>query len=452
MNRLVILLLILSPIFSHAQKRLDLIHDNAFVFFDYQEKAFCVLDDSTFIWKYDATKIKWQKVPLELSIDMPFAKFLSEFIPMSENGTPVYFVHGGCGVVYALNKNKIFRHDHSFYHMNQFEGAFFMDEGEPRIYGGYGLFTSKNIITRYDTIEREWFVLNSTNNPPPAGVRNNIQKNKRFYYVFDGFSMIRSSVKNFNYLHRFDLISQRWENLGKINPNIPKKKYYTHQGHIQNQSNLISCFPNVIVTYDFDNLRYKKYHVTSTNLYQNIIKVDSLYLLLKKTSSPCLFVEISTNNFLKNLNLEEGNIILDESNLFDTYKLQIIVFLILIALIIVLIYRFTFRNKTNRHTDTNQFIESNHIEFNQVEIDLIKLLKVNNETGLEISFINDLVNQDQPSIDTLKKRRESLLKELRYKLAMKFNIPQEEIFIEKRMISDKRMKLLFLNESVLSKF
>lgn len=451
MTRFALLVLLLSPFYLTAQKRLNLVHDNAFVFYDYSTKSFCVLDDSTFLWKYDENKIKWQKTPLELSIDMPFAKFLSEFIPMSENGTPVYFVHGGCGVVFSLAKNRISRHDHSFYHMNQFEGAFFMDEGEPRIYGGYGLFTSKNIITRYDTIEREWFVLNSINNPPPAGVRNNIQKNKRYYYVFDGFSMIRSSVKNFNYLHRFDLTTQKWENLGKINPNIPKKKYYTHQGHIQNQSNLFSCFPNVIVTYDFDNLRYKKYHVTSTNLYQNIIKVDSLYLLLKKTSSPCLFVEISTSNFLKNLDVEEGNIILNESSLIVKYKLELLSLFVFI-LIIILIYRLKILKKPVQIKGTVQNIESNLNEFNQIEMELINLLKINNETGLEISFINDLVNQDHPSIDTLKKRRESLLKELRYKLAMKFNIPQEDIFIEKRMISDKRMKLLFLNENVLSKF
>jgi DNA-binding transcriptional MerR regulator len=84
-------------------------------------------------------------------------------------------------------------------------------------------------------------------------------------------------------------------------------------------------------------------------------------------------------------------------------------------------------------------------------VQLIQLLLAYQETGLEISHINDLVNQDQPSVDTLKKRRETLLKELRYKLAAKFNIPQEEIFIEQRMVSDKRMKLLFLNKLVVFK-
>jgi hypothetical protein len=163
MKQLFVLVLLLSPCLFQAQKRLDLVHDNAFAFYDYQEKAFFALDDSTFIWKYNARKEKWEKSPIELHLEMPFEKFLADFIPMSDEGTPVYFVFAGCGVVYSKNGNTIRRHDHSFYHMNQFEGAYFMDEGEPRIYGGYGLFTSKNIITRYDTLEREWFVINTNN-------------------------------------------------------------------------------------------------------------------------------------------------------------------------------------------------------------------------------------------------------------------------------------------------
>ena len=87
-------------------------------------------------------------------------------------------------------------------------------------------------------------------------------------------------------------------------------------------------------------------------------------------------------------------------------------------------------------------------EFHSTEKKLLHMLKEHELEGLEISFINDLVNHDQPSMDTLKKRRELLIKDLRYKLAAKFNLTQEEVFIERRMETDKRMKLLFLNEQI----
>jgi hypothetical protein len=452
MNRLVIFLLIVSPIFSHAQKRLDLIHDNAFAFYDYNEKAFCVLDDSTFIWKYDATKIKWQKVPLELSIDMPFAKFLSDFIPMSEKETPVYFVHAGCGVVFILNNNKISRHDHSFYHMNQFGGSFFMDEGEPRIYGGYGLFTSKNITTRYDTIEREWFAIYSNNIPPPAGLKNIIQKYKNSYYILDGFSGLASHYKAFTDLWRFDIATKKWENLGRVNPTIIGKKIELNYERFQIQNNLFSCFPNMIVVYDFDNLRFKKYKINSFGLFRKIINVGELFLIFKTTSKPSRYVEISNSDFLKQFEMEEGALILKQPSFIVQYKWLIVFFLITFSLLFIWIIK----KKTNRKkklNSNNKLSRKSFIdEFNPTEVQLIQLLLDHQETGLEISFINDLVNQDQPSVDTLKKRRESLLKELRYKLAAKFNIPQKEVFIEQRMISDKRMKLLFLNKLVIKDF
>jgi preprotein translocase subunit SecG len=452
MNRLVILLLIFSPIFIHAQKRLFLKHDMAFAFYDYQEKKFCVLDDSTFIWKYDATKIKWQKVPLELSIDMPFAKFLSEFIPMSDKGTPVYFVHSGCGVVYALNENKIFRHDHSFYHMNQFEGAFFMDEGEPRIYGGYGLFTSKNIITRYDTIEREWFVLNNKGTPPPAGTRNIIQKNKRYYYVFDGVSLKNSNFEKINDLYRFDVKSNKWTNLGSITKNVLGKKIEFNFEHYQNHENLISCCENMIITYDLNKFRYKKYKFNSSSLYRSIIKADSLYLINKVTSKPSRYIEISNDDFLKQFEIEEGDLLRKKPSFMKRFIWLLGFFLIILSVLFLIFLIKNKKRKTNLISNNEQSVVSLFDEFNSTEKDLIKLLIKSQETGLEISYINDLVNHDQPSIDTLKKRRETLLKELRYKLALKFNIPQDEVFIEQRMTEDKRMKLLYINEIIRLEF
>jgi hypothetical protein len=451
MNRLAIFLLLLSPIFVHAQKRLNLTHDNAFAFYDYNEKAFCVLDDSTFLWKYNQQAVKWEKTPIQLSIEMPFEQFLSDFIPMSDNGTPVYFVHAGCGVVYSMENNMIKRHDHSFYHMNQFGGSFFMDEGEPRIYGGYGLFTSKNIITRYDTIEREWFVLNTINNPPPPGVKNIIKKHGKIYYVLDGLCGLYSQYQSFNNLWRFNVQTKKWTNLGRVNPTILGKQIELNYENSQIQDNLFSCFPNKIVVYDFEKLRYRKYKTNTSDLYRKIINVGELFLIFKYKSKPSRYVEITNSNFLKNLDLEEGDILLKKPSFLEQFNWLIVLLLVLFSLLFILLTRKNSNRKKKSNSSNELTSESLFEEFNPTEVQLIQLLLAHQETGLEISFINDLVNQDQPSVDTLKKRRETLLKELRYKLAAKFNIPQEEIFIEQRMVSDKRMKLLFLNKLVIFK-
>jgi hypothetical protein len=447
MKRFTYFILLLSPFFAFTQKRLDLVHENAFAFYDYQEKVFCALDDSTFIWKYNGKKEKWEKSPIELQLEMPFVKFLTDFIPMSDKGSPVYFVYAGCGVVFVKNGDVIKRHDHSFYHMNQYSGAFFMDEGEPRIYGGYGLFTNKNIITRYDTTEREWFAINTGLIAPPTGIQAIIRKSKNNYYILDGFIGHGRNYFNQDRVWSLNLKTFRWENIGKLNPEIQGKRVGNIYESVQPIVNGFSCFENEIVQYDFEKNQFKKYKFNATGLYKKIIQVDSLYLVAKTTSIPSRFLIVTDARFFNQFESDEGEIILKESK---NHQMILVGTMCLLLLILFILWN---RSKHKKVAKSGKKKYENSIsveidEFNQTELDFLKLLIFHQENGLEISYINDLVNHDQPSIDTLKKRREILLKELRYKLAAKFNIQQEDVFIERRMENDKRMKLLFLNELV----
>lgn len=446
MKQFTYLLLLLSPFFAFTQKRLDLVHENAFAFYDYQEKAFCVLDDSTFLWKYDVKKEKWEKSSIELQLEMPFERFLSDFIVMSEKGSPVYFVYAGCGVVFVKNGGTIKRHDHSFYHMNQFSGAFFMDQGEPRIYGGYGLFTSKNIITRYDTISHEWFLINTIGKLPLPGVSIVFKKEKNNYILLDGKKGTSNQFLNFDNVWCFNIKTKSWKNFGKMNPSFNPNKEECLSYKFQQNQNDFSCFVSFIARFDIKHLRYQKYHFKSINLYRNIIQVGNKLLLFKTTSKPSSYIEIRNLDYLNNFEIEMGDILRDESKLVSWFCL---VSFLLILLIVAVIWYFRMKKGNKITLNTKNRSRKRHIkegDFNPTERKLIELLFKHQSTGLEISFINDLVNHDQPTVETLKKRRELLLKELRFKLATKFQIPMDEVFTEHRMETDKRMKLLFLNK------
>jgi uncharacterized protein YneF (UPF0154 family) len=82
---------------------------------------------------------------------------------------------------------------------------------------------------------------------------------------------------------------------------------------------------------------------------------------------------------------------------------------------------------------------------------LLDMFLINGSNGIEISAVNDLVSHDAPSADTLKKRRENLLKELRQKLAGSFRLPPEEVFIEEKHPTDKRIKILKLHQKIADK-
>lgn len=91
------------------------------------------------------------------------------------------------------------------------------------------------------------------------------------------------------------------------------------------------------------------------------------------------------------------------------------------------------------------FATNEGLVLTEAERDLLSLFIAHQEKGIEIHQINDLLNFGDPSIDTLKKRREQLLKEFKYKLSKHFNIELNEVFLEERMSTDKRMKIMFLN-------
>ena len=75
-----------------------------------------------------------------------------------------YLVHLGCGPVLEYRNDSIVRIDNSFFQKNQQNAAPFLYKNQICLFGGYGLFTTKNIITRFDNKTKEWYRLYSINN------------------------------------------------------------------------------------------------------------------------------------------------------------------------------------------------------------------------------------------------------------------------------------------------
>jgi hypothetical protein len=70
---------------------------------------------------------------------------------------------------------------------------------------------------------------------------------------------------------------------------------------------------------------------------------------------------------------------------------------------------------------------------------------------LELSEINDFVNYDNPSPDTLKKRRETILKQFSIEISEEYNLLEDSIFKTQVHPKDKRMKQLVLNATLVNK-
>lgn len=449
-------LLLLSPFLSNAQgSKLELKHVNAIVFYDYLDHCFYALDDSTFIWKFDSKENEWKKAPVNLVLEISFEEFLKDFIPLSDKGCPTYFVHSGCGLVYQKLNNRIYRHDKSFKHMNQFGGSFFMDEGEPRIFGGYGLFTLKNIITRYDTVSREWYELPAKGTRPDPMLHANIWKGKRAYYLVGGFLMHNDTFYPNKKIWRFSKNTLKWEVIGGISKILDEKKLFM----LNNNSSFRISAPVLCTSHYWLSLNVKNemaqiYNVKSEANYNRIVFGEhSLCFLMMNTIKQRLSLNISSQDVLANFPSKKLKFTSDTNA--SSFSVLELTFLFLgVFLISLIIFYWVKRRKSSIDTEPNAAhpltadYQNDFPEYTLQEELFLKGLLEKKSTGIEISEINDFVNHDSPSIDTLKKRRELLLKELKFKLSKQYSLAVDQVIIEKRMDTDKRMKLLFLNEEI----
>jgi hypothetical protein len=458
MRYLLITAVLICSRFSFAQfQNLELKHANAQVFYDYFDKTFYVLDDSSFIWKYDIENKNWIQQAISLELETSFDSFLANYVVLTANQSPTFFVYRGCGEVYQKKGARIFRHDKSFKHENQFDGSFFIYKGSPHVYAGYGLFTAKNILTRYDVSIGEWYMADAAGEFPPSGCSNLIAYDNNNLVVFDGHKILYNKFwKTLNGVYGYNFKTGTWKYKGLFNYKFKGSKNEMPLPHQSFSESSLICYGDYFVDFNLSTLTYSKYKLFTQFLYRKILRANDIVLVVKNTSKQKRIVQIFDTNFFKLFPVEHGNMILPVSKLNDelfannSRVSQFLFFLLLIIILVFALILFRRKNTLSLEKSIKPTNPLDDINLNFAEKELIKLL-LKSSNGLEISFINDLVNYDNPSLDTLKKRREILLRELKIKLALVFNISESEILIEQRMVTDKRMKLIFLNPEILNR-
>ncbi len=124
-------------------------------------------------------------------------------------GQFLYFWDTGVGRVYTydLSSGELSRIDNSFHHKNQYNHAAFVDE-QSRInaMGGYGLWTSKNYMTRFTMDDLEWNMPGTLQSYKPilaSRFGHLFKYNGLFYYIVEDYTDARTSpvVYHCNYPH-----------------------------------------------------------------------------------------------------------------------------------------------------------------------------------------------------------------------------------------------------------
>lgn len=138
-----------------------------------------------------------------------------------------YLVHDGCGPVLEFRNDSIVRINDAYLQRNQFRAVHFVYKKEIYFFGGYGLFTTKNILTKYNFKTRDWIEVQTHGEKvqePRLSAYSFIKGDE--LYVFGGCAKDENdntSTKLLdNKIWRLHLPTMHWDCVGKYDQNAIK--------------------------------------------------------------------------------------------------------------------------------------------------------------------------------------------------------------------------------------
>lgn len=423
-------------------------------FYDATKEAFIVIADEQTYYIYDEDRGGYEKLPLQFQTDSTFEHLVNEFYPLSTANDGTFFVHRGCGVVYRFIGNKLYRHDKSYYHLNQFGGAIFLVEDEIYMFGGYGLFTYKNILVRYDRNLREWFNVDYIGTPPAPIFYPIVGIHQNKMYYLGGRNKTSEFIQTD--IYAFDFESNTWHVLG-----APSHEFFQYTKKLfgrldKTRSSADFLFgEDVFIEMDVEDNIFSVYEFKSKgsiiSIQQHPIRSELFQVHIGRSGVKSHFVEVVPKDKLVGAVSDSGTILLPIRqpllSLNQIYVLLAFVLGMLLTLFIVIVYHKFQKRKKKIHS-----WDFTNIPFDRDDFGKLRALLLNAaDHTIEVSAINELVEEDGLSADAIKKRRERLLKDFTHHLSEQFALPSSEIFIELRHEKDKRIKLLKLNKSLVSK-
>jgi len=413
--------------------------------------SFMVFSDSTYFFEYKVAEGYWRKYPYVFAGEMSFDFFSKNYRPIATENGSVYFVDRGIGQVYKLINDTLKRIDNSFHHKNQFSGNLFTYKDTIYCFGGYGLFTHKNMITFFDENTKKWSLLKPkmSSEKPQSRASSFFQVSGGQFYMASGVGLNNNMLRD---VWQFSLTRKEWKYLGELD---------------MNQQAFDTRFPP---------LNLKDLNINGRNLYEldiernqlksyelNVVR-DLNFALKNKTGKYICLSRLASTKGRRKVSIVVSNEFLPEGKTTTLYFSKnkrmynySLSFWLLLLLVLGVVYFFKEKEgakKRNKIAKKEMFqcidecfyfngllLESN---FNSLEESVLThFLKAENYS-LELAELHSIFDYENPTIDTIKKRRENFLQSIREKVTEKTSFTSE-VFIASKSLKDKRVKVLTLN-------
>lgn len=423
---------------------------------DYKNKNYIVFDGFDTFYKKPFESNEWEKViykqnQLSVTTDFPY-----NFFHIKNKN---YLVHKGCGEVYEFRNDSIVRIDNSFQHKNQFNSCPFVYKNELYYFGGYGLFTFKNILTKFDFKTKEWEIIKYNNYKKVPESRDHaisFVKDDNFY-VISGFAenyetdQVTGGGKQLFDVWKLNLKTKVWEYLGDLKDKSIVSTLVDNNNSYQNQ-NTFYYDSNYIFQFDFDN-NVVNYYKQESKFFQSRFEKynnenNEIIYALKNTDESLKDTQIIIEPF-KNYS---GKIYKTES-LVSNYN---VFYISSVIAILLLAFAFLYFKKKKQTTDDkncivfkdNIFSHKNK-PLNNLSLDETELLTFffkNYNNSLQMNEVVDFFSKnDTTNYNTLTKKKDTILNSLKQKLAFVLDINEDDLFIYQKNNEDKRIKEIQLN-------
>lgn len=178
------------------------------------------------------------------------------------NQRKAYLLYPGGGILYEFYNGSITRIDSSFAQRNQYAGAFFSYNNQLYLLGGYGFWTTKSILTKFNFNSGDWEYI-KTSGTAPKGINNPVfilKNNVLHLFNFNERPQNQSPIKNQN-LYSLNMETLAWEKGGLINPFFMDEKDSSGDRffNLGGKTIVNKAESPVIFEIDIDNNKIKKY-------------------------------------------------------------------------------------------------------------------------------------------------------------------------------------------------
>ena len=411
------------------------------------------ITDSTFV-RYPEGSIGL--VPGALRMNAPLSEFGHEYIL----DNTLHLVHNGGGVVLVYDGQNFERIDRSFLHHNQYSGVPFAYQGSLYLYGGAGLFSSKDFVTRYDFEVREWFLQKTQGKTPAVGSNrfyNGLIVGDSFYVVsatnVDATQEEKAMQQGANVAYRLDLKTWTWHYLGLSNTSFlelneaaistsfrSKGKYY-----YQSKEGLV-CLDfvnNIFGIYEDEKLQFS---ARQSDLIGYSASGD--FLLSYCDSAERFNIVAVSEATLAGALIYKDTLYQADVTTFYSAIIRLLALILFIALVLVLVTQLRSEGRLVIRTKQALIIyKGKRIKvFSEQERDLLIALAL--EGKMSLPAIEELVSDPNDSLAARVKKRERLIKSLHDKLITVFNENQSyriEYFLFDADAEDRRIRVVALN-------